>query len=123
MELAHKLVATRRGTFLVAGLAALLAGASILVYLNGYRETLRAQGGLVTVLVARDTIPKGTAGNVVDSKDLYSVRTMRESQRREGAFSDPASLEGKVATREIFEGAQLTAADFRAAGDSLAATL
>ena len=38
-------------------------------------------------------------------------------------MSDPATLRDKVANREIFEGAQLTATDFGAAGDSLAAQL
>jgi Flp pilus assembly protein CpaB len=123
MELAHRLVSTRKGTLLVALLAALLAGASIVFYLNSYRKSLQAEGALVTVLVARDTIPKGSPGNVVASKSLYTATTMRESQLREGAISDPESLRGTIAVREIFEGAQLTAADFTAAGDSVAATL
>jgi flagella basal body P-ring formation protein FlgA len=123
MELATRLVSTRRGTLLAALLLALLAGASILVYLNSYRESLRTQGALVTVLVAKETIHKGTAGSVVASKNLYTATTIRESQLLEGAMSDPATLRGKVATREIFDGAQLTAVDFGAAGDSLAAQL
>jgi Flp pilus assembly protein CpaB len=123
MELATRLVSTRRGTLLAALVIALLAGASILVYLNSYRESLKAQGALVTVLVAKETIHKGTAGNVVAAKDLYTATTIRESQLLEGAMSDPATLRDRVATREIFEGAQLTAADFGAAGDSLAAQL
>jgi Flp pilus assembly protein CpaB len=123
MQFATKLVSTRRGTLIVALLIAMLAGASILLYLNSYRESLKAQGAMVTVLVAKKSIPKGTAGNVVAAKDLYTVTTIRESQLLEGAFSDPTSLRDKVATREIFEGAQLTATDFGAAGDSLAAQL
>jgi Flp pilus assembly protein CpaB len=123
MELAHKLVSTRRGTFLVAVMAALLAGVAIIAYLNRYRESVKSEGALVTVLVAGDTIPTGTAGTVLASKGLYTATTMRESQLREGAISDPASLQGMVASREILEGAQLTAADFAPAGDSLAATL
>jgi Flp pilus assembly protein CpaB len=123
MQLATKLVSTRRGTLLAALLIAMLAGASILLYLNSYRDSLKAQGGTVTVLVAKQTIPKGTAGGVVAAKDLYTVTTIRESQLLEGAISDPATLRDKVATREIFEGAQLTAVDFGAAGDSLAAQL
>ena len=123
MQLATKLVSTRRGTLIAALLIALLAGASILLYLNSYRDSLKAQGALVTVLVAKQTIPKGTAGSVVASKDLYTVTTIRESQLLEGAMSDPATLRDKVATREIFEGAQLTATDFAAGGDSLAAQL
>ena len=123
MELAQRLISTRRGTLLVAMLAALLAGVSIVAYLNRYRASLQSQGALVTVLVAGDTIPRGTAGNVLDSKGLYTARTMRESQLLDGAISDPASLRGMVAAREILEGAQLTLADFAPAGDSLAATL
>ena len=121
MELAARLVSTRRGTLLAAALIAVLAGASILVYLNSYRESLRAQGALVTVLVAKGTIHKGTSGSVVAAKSLYTATTIRESQLLEGAISDPATLRDKVATREIFDAAQLTAADFGAAGDSLAA--
>jgi Flp pilus assembly protein CpaB len=123
MQLATKLVSTRRGTLIAALLIALLAGASILLYLNSYRDSLKAQGALVTVLVAKQTIPKGTSGSVVASKDLYTVTTIRESQLLEGAMSDPATLRDQVATREIFEGAQLTATDFGAGGDSLAAQL
>jgi Flp pilus assembly protein CpaB len=77
----------------------------------------------VTVLVARESIPKGTSGTVLASKALYTATTMRESQLLEGAISDPSSLQGRVATKEILEGAQLTSADFAAAGDSLAADL
>jgi Flp pilus assembly protein CpaB len=123
MQLANRLVSTRRGTLIAALLIALLAGASILLYLNSYRDSLKAQGATVTVLVAKKSIPKGTAGNVVAAKDLYTVTTIRESQLLDGALSDPASLRDKVAAREIFEGAQLTATDFGAAGDSLAAQL
>jgi Flp pilus assembly protein CpaB len=123
MELAHRLVSTRRGTLFVALLAAVLAGVSIVVYLNRYRESLRSGGALVTVLVAGDTIPRGTSGNVLASKGLYTATTIRESQLREGAISDPASVQGMVTARELLEGAQLTAADFVPAGDSLAATL
>ena len=123
MQLATRLVSTRKGTLLAAMLIALLAGASILLYLNSYRDSLKAQGALVTVLVAKQAIPKGTAGSVVAAKDLYTVTTISESQLLEGAMSDPATLRDKVATHEIFEGAQLTAVDFGAAGDSLAAQL
>jgi Flp pilus assembly protein CpaB len=121
MEFAGRLVSTRRGTLLAAALVALLAGASILVYLNSYRESLKSQGALVTVLVAKGTIDKGTSGSVVAAKGLYTATTIRESQLLEGAISDPVALRDKVATREIYDAAQLTAADFGEAGDSLAA--
>jgi Flp pilus assembly protein CpaB len=123
MELAQKLISSRRGSLYVSIAAAVLAGIVILVYLNGYRENVKAGATPVTVLVARHTIAKGTAGSVIAAKDLFSATTIRESQLREGAFSDPASLTGKVATTRIYKGAQLTAADFSASSNDLASTL
>ena len=123
MEFAHRLISTRRGSMYLAAVAALLAGVVILVYLNGYRENLRTGGTPVTVLVARSAIPQGTSGSVVATKRLYTATTIRESQLREGAISDPASLSGRVATREIYEGAQLTASDFSTEATSLSSAL
>src|SRR5215210_775821 len=123
MEYAQKLLSTRRGSIYLAAIAALLAGAVILVYLNQYRDELRTGGTPVTVLVARRTIPRGTSADVIASRRLFTATTLRESQLREGAISDVASLRGKVATAEIYEGAQLTASDFSSDGASVASTL
>jgi Flp pilus assembly protein CpaB len=123
MQYAQKLISTRRGSLYLAAIAALLAGMVILIYLNRYRENLQTGGTPVTVLVARSTIPKGTSGSVVASKRLFTATTIRESQLREGAISDPASLTGRIATTEIYEGAQLTAADFSTEATSLASAL
>lgn len=123
MEFAQKLISTRRGSLYIAVGAALLAGIAILVYLNQYRDRLQAGTTPVTVLIARQTIPKGTPGSVVASKGMFTATTIRESQLREGAFSDPASLTGRVATTEVYEGSQLTAGAFSASSTSLAGTL
>jgi len=123
MEFAQKLISTRRGSLYVAMGAALLAGVAILVYLNGYRSKLQAGTTPVTVLIARTTIPKGTAGSVVASKAMFTATTIRESQLREGAFSDPSSLTGKVATTQVYEGSQLTAGEFSNSSSALAGTL
>jgi Flp pilus assembly protein CpaB len=123
MEAVQRLISTRWGTFIAATGAALTAGIILLVYLNHYRQEVKAQGTPVTVLVARETIPKGTSGSVIASKGLYSATTIREGQLKEGAISDPASLKGKVAAQEIYEGAQLTVSALAPAGDSLAGTL
>jgi Flp pilus assembly protein CpaB len=123
MEIAQKLTSTRGGTLAVAGLAAVLAGASILVYLNRYRNSIQAEGAPVTVLVADSIIQKGTPGTAVAEKGLFRPATIRESQLRNGAFSDPASLRGQVATRDIVRGQQLTTAEFTSGGSSVASTL
>ena len=117
MESAQKLISTRRGSLYLAAGAAVLAGILILVYLNQYRDNLKSGTTPVTVLVAKQTIPKGTPGSVVASKALFTAATIRESQLREGALSDPASLAGRVATHEIYEGSQLTAEDFSASAE------
>ena len=123
MEAAQKLISTRKGTIVLSVLAAVVAGALILVYVNRYRDSVKAQGAPVTVLVARQTIPKGTAGNVIAAQSLYSATTLRQSQVLNGSFSDASSLRGKVATRDIYPGAQLIASDFAAASTNLAASL
>jgi len=123
METAQRLISTRRGTILLSVLAAAVAGGLILVYVSRYRDSVKAQGAPVTVLVARQSIPKGTAGSVIAAQSLYSATTLRQSQVLEGAFSDPSSLRGEVATRDIYPGSQLTSADFASASTNLAATL
>jgi Flp pilus assembly protein CpaB len=123
MELAHKLISTRRGSMYIAVIAALIAGLAILVYLNRYRQNLQSGTTPVTVLIARQTIPKGTPGSIVATKRLFTATTIRESQLRDGAFSDSASLTGRIATKEIAPGSQLTAADFASSSSALAATI
>jgi Flp pilus assembly protein CpaB len=123
MEAVQRLISTRWGTLIAAAGAALAAGVILLVYLNHYRQEVKAQGTPVTVLVARESIPKGTSGAVIASKGLYTATTIREGQLKEGAISDPATLEGKVAAQEIYEGSQLTLSALSASGDSLAGTL
>lgn len=123
MEAAQRLISTRKGTILLSVLAAVLAGGLILVYVNRYRDSVKAQSAPLTVLVARQSIVKGTTGKTIAAKGLYTATTIRQSQVLEGAFSDPSSLRGKVATSDIYPGSQLTASDFAAASTSLPASL
>jgi Flp pilus assembly protein CpaB len=123
MEFAQRVISTRAGTVAVAAGAALLAGISILVYLNRYRSSVSAQGAPVTVLVAKRAIAKGTSGDVVAHQLMFTSATLRQSQLREGAFSDPVALRGRVAVQDVAQGQQLTAADFVAGAVSLPSTL
>jgi Flp pilus assembly protein CpaB len=123
MEFAQKVVSTKAGTAAVAGGAALLAGIFILVYLNSYRHSIKAQGAPVTVLVAKQLIPKGTSGTAALKEGLFTRTTIRESQLRDGAFSDAASIRDRAASTDIYAGQQLTAVDFKASAASLATTL
>jgi Flp pilus assembly protein CpaB len=123
MEFAQRLISTRAGTIAVAAGAALLAGISIAVYLNRYRHSVSSAGAPVTVLVAKRAIAKGTSGSVVASQNMFTTATLRESQLREGAFSDPAAIRDRVAVRDVYKGQQLTATDFVAGAVSLPSTL
>src|SRR5215831_10844480 len=123
MELVHKLTSTRAGTLALAALAALIAGVAIAVYLNKYRHSINAEGAPVTVLVAKKVIAKGTPGSAIAASGLFQTTTIRESQLRNGALSDPASLRGRVAAQDIYPGQQLTTADFAAGGTTAAGTL
>jgi len=123
MEFAQRVISTRAGTITVAAGAALLAGISIAVYSNRYRHSVSSQGAPVTVLVAKRAIAQGTSGDVVAAQGLFTTATLRESQLRDGAFSDPAAIRGRVAVRDVFRGQQLTAVDFAAGAASLPSTL
>jgi Flp pilus assembly protein CpaB len=122
MEFAQKLISTRAGTVAIAGGAALLAGVFIVVYLNRYRHSIKAEGAPVTVLVAKRLIPKGTPGDAL-SLSYFDRTTIRQSQLLGGAFSDVASVRGRVAARDVLAGQQLTAADFTKAASSMASSL
>jgi len=120
---AQRLIATRRGAVLLSALAALLAGILIVAYVHKYRSSVNSEGAPVTVLVAKQAIAKGTAGTVIATTGLYSATTIRQSQLLNGAFSDASSLRNRVATRDIYQGSQLTVADFAPASADVAASL
>ena len=123
MELAQRLVTSKRGTIALAVLAALAAGLAVLVYVNRYRDSVSAQNAPVTVLIAKQLIPKGASGQIVAAQGLYTVSTIRQSQLLEGAISDPSSLLGHAAAADIFPGQQLTAGEFAGTATSVASTL
>lgn len=112
MQLAHKLLSTRGGTVAVAAVGALLAAAIFLGYLHRYRSTVSESTAPMTVLVAKDFIEEGTPGNVVGSEGFFQTASTPKDDLKEGAISDPASLRGLVATKDIYPGQQLTVADF-----------
>jgi Flp pilus assembly protein CpaB len=123
MELAHKLFSTRGGTLALAGLAALIAAIAVFAYVKHYRNSVQAGGTPATVLVSSGLIPKGTAGTAIATKHLYQAQSIRESQLRNGAISDPGSLAGQIAKTDILPGQQLTLGDFTAVKGGLATQL
>ena len=110
-----RLLSTSGGTIVLGAIAAGFAALVLIVYLNGYRNSVRSGSQPSTVLVARSLIPKGTSGTVIGTKDLFQTAEIRRDHLKDGALADPATIRGRVATVDIYPGQQLTAADFSVA--------
>jgi Flp pilus assembly protein CpaB len=115
----RRFVGTRKGAMIVAALAAALAGVVLLAFISQYRNSVR--GGTVekSALVADRLIPKGTSGAVVVGDGLFKPTTVQEDNLKAGALSGAAALQGKVATRDIYPGEQITADAFASNADPL----
>jgi Flp pilus assembly protein CpaB len=123
MQLAQKLLSTRGGTVALGGVAALMAGFVLLLYLNQYRSSVNANSEPVTVLVAKTLIEKGMPGDVVGLKKLFQSDEAPRSQVKDGAITDPSTLRGRVAVEDIYPGQQLTVSDFGATTDAIGTKL
>jgi Flp pilus assembly protein CpaB len=114
----HRLLSTRGGTAALGVLAAVVAGVFVLLYLNQYRNSVKASSGPVTVLVAKKLIHKGTPGDYVGSANLFVPTKVPESKAIVGAITDPVAFKGRVAVDDIFPGQQITVADFSLAASA-----
>jgi Flp pilus assembly protein CpaB len=125
MQVTQRFFSTRGGTLGLAGFAALLAAVSIFAYVQNYRNNVKKGGALASVLVVKGPSPiqKGTPGEAIAGERLFQVKQIRESQLREGALSDPASLRGRVAATDIYPNEQLTASDFTSSSAFLSSKL
>jgi Flp pilus assembly protein CpaB len=110
--LSSRLLSTRRGTIVLAFMAAMLATVILLAYLSQYRTNLQKAGSPATVLVAKRLIEKNTPGNLVAAEELFVPTSIPRGQLREGAVSDPVALRERVAVTDIYPGQQLTTTDF-----------
>lgn len=117
-SLTGKLTTTRGGTIALGVLAALAAGILLIVYLQSYRSSVDARNASTPVLVAKSLIPAGTSGTLIGQKELYQVSETAKDDVNPGAVSDPAYLEGRVVTKDIFPNQQITTADLTASAAS-----
>jgi Flp pilus assembly protein CpaB len=112
VELAQNLFSSRRSSIIVGAVAAALAGIVLIAYLYNYRNSINASAAVANVLVAKNPIQKGTPGDVIASTGLFQIAQLPKSELRTGAITDPATLRGRVALTDVYQGQQLTAADF-----------
>jgi Flp pilus assembly protein CpaB len=117
------LLTTRRGTIAVAAGVAALAGVLLMVFVSNYRSSVAGEGEPAGVLVANALIEQGSAGQVLATERRIRTASVRADQVKEGAVTDPATLRGKVAVRDVLPGQQLMATDFGPAGNAVSSRL
>jgi Flp pilus assembly protein CpaB len=123
MHATRKLLSTRQGTLGLAVLAGLLAIGALLTFMSGYKRNLDKGAQPVTVLVAKGDLPKGSSGDLIAKQGLFQATGFKREQVADGAITDPASLRGLVAVREIVPGQQLITADFARPSDPVLSKL
>ena len=119
ISLPARLLGTRNGTLALAAAAAVLAAIVLVVFLQQYRSDVTSDAAPTTALVAGSLIPKGTSGDVVIGDQLFKPSSVAEENLVDGAVPDASAIAGKVATRDIYPGQQISAADFAGKGDPL----
>lgn len=115
----RRLLSTRRGIVIVAGVAAVFGGAILLAFISNYRDSLTGADGTVKVLVATKLIEKGSPADAVAAENMYEIAAVDKADLKTAAIQDPATLEGLVTVDNIYPGEQIVASDFRKQGKSL----
>jgi Flp pilus assembly protein CpaB len=110
-----KTLSTRNGTLAVSGIAALIAAALLLVFLNAYRDSTKEDDVSVSVVVAKRLIERGSSADVLADEGAFQRASVPKGELKEGAVVDPATLEGQVALGDVYPGEQILATDFAAA--------
>lgn len=119
----RNVVASRRGSYLVAAAAALLAGVLLFAFVQQYKKDHNGTVPMSTAFIAARFIPRGTSASLIAQNGLMERTRMRSSQIQSGAINDPAVVHGQVTTEDIYPGQQLTASDFTSSDVTVASQL
>ena len=112
-------LSSKNGSIGAAILAAALAAAAIVVFINQYKDNINDDSVPTPVLVADEQIAKGASGDTLGELGLFKSSEVPKDQLKAGAITDAAVLKGKVASVDILPGQQLTRSDFKAAGSGV----
>lgn len=107
---------SRTGAVLLAVGCAIAATIVIVVAISNYRKSVDATVREQTVLVSTAQIAKGTSADAAAAEQLFKPTVVMSKDMATGAVTNSAVLRGRVATRDIVSGEQLTLTDFAAAG-------
>ncbi len=104
----------RRGSVLIAVIAAVIAGLLIYLFVSHYNKKtpVALTPSTATVFVAVKYIPAGTPETQVVTQNLLKSEVVPSAQVIAGAISDPSEITGEVASASIAAGQQVTVADF-----------
>ena len=110
MQAARKILSTRQGTLAFAAAAAALAIAVLLVFMQSYKRSLDQRADPVTVLVAKDDLPKGSSGDAIAGNGLFKATGFKREQVKEGAkeTGHEALERGKEVAQEAAQSAKET---------------
>jgi pilus assembly protein CpaB len=114
---------SRGGTIAVAAGAAVLAGILLFLFVQRYRSSVNSSATSTPVFVATSYIPRGTSASLIASGKLMQRAMVKQDQVRPSAIADPSTVHGEVTATDIYPGQQLTAAEFTAAGVTIASQL
>ena len=112
-------LSSRNGSIVSAVVTAAVAGLLVVLFLAQYRNSVNKDGVPTPVMVASQLIDKGTSADSAGAQGLYKSEDVPRDQLKAGAVTDPSTLKGKVAVEQIVPGQQLTAGDFKAAGNGI----
>jgi Flp pilus assembly protein CpaB len=128
MEFANKSplrngLSSRTGTLTVAAVVAVLAAILVIAAINSARNDNGGSSAAVRVLVANQLIPKGSSAQALGEQKLFRFAQISSGSRVDGAVTDLSQIQGKVATRDIYPGQQLSTTAFIAGGGALTSQL
>ena len=116
-------LSSRNGSIVSAVVTAAVAGLLVVLFLAQYRNSVNKDGVPTPVIVAQQLIDRGTSGDTAGEQGLFKAVEVPRDQLKAGAVTDPSTLKGKVAVDQIVPGQQLTAGDFRPAGNGIVTKL
>lgn len=115
----RQLLSTRQGTMVAGLITAFVAAGVLMVFLGQYRESVGDSSRPVEVLVAKSFLEKGTSGDAIARTGLTETEAIPKGEVKDGALTDAGALRGKVASKSLYPGQQLTAGGFTATGDGV----
>jgi Flp pilus assembly protein CpaB len=99
---------SRTGATIAAAIAAVIAAILVFAAIHAARNDSTAGSGPVSVLVANQLIPKGSAGQTVAEQHYVRVARVGEGALVSGAVTDVSQIRDKVASQDIYPGQQVS---------------